>query len=93
MKFMENFTRNAIDARSWTTGTPADEWHVPSFTLYKPNGEEFHGAEKAWGEGIPGIYAYFSAHLHEPKFCVVWETEGGWDSMYTFLFHSKNNNF
>ncbi len=82
MKFMENFTRNAFDKRSWTTGTPATEWHVPDYTLHKANGEVFHGAEKAWNEEIPGIYAPFAAHLHEPEFCVCWETEEGWDSKY-----------
>ena len=86
MKFMENFTRNAFDKRSWTTGTPATEWHVPDYTLYKANGEVFHGAEKAWNEGIPGIYAPFAAHLHEPEFCVCWETEEGWDSKYTRFY-------
>lgn len=87
MKWMENYTKNTIDARAWTTGnTQATEWHVPDFTLYKANGEVYHGAEKAW-EAIGTMFAPFQAHLHEPEFCVCWEREeGGWDSEYIFIF-------
>ena len=86
---MENYTKNGIDARAWSTtgnnNTPATEWHVPDYTLYKANGEVYHGAEQAW-EAIGALYAPFKGHLHEPEFCVCWETEGGWDSMFYFLF-------
>ena len=80
MKFMENFTRQAIDARGWESGTQASEWHTSDFTLYKANSEVFSGAEESWSKGIPGTYAPFKAHLHEPNFLVCWETKEGWES-------------
>jgi len=46
MAWMESYTRS-VDNRSWTTGTPASEWHTAEFTLQKSDGTVIHGGEAA----------------------------------------------
>jgi hypothetical protein len=79
MKFMEDYTRNAIDTRAWEKDNSVSDWHTSDFTLYKANGEVFSGQE-AWTKGISGLYAPFKSHLHDPNFLACWETKTGWES-------------
>ncbi|KAL8689355.1 MAG: hypothetical protein Q9218_004958 [Villophora microphyllina] len=90
LEWMEDYTRNAIDSRSWGSGTPYWEWHTEDWTLQTANGAIYHGGENAWKEGIPSVYSLFKAHLHEPNFAVTFETSDGWEmigqaDMYAYL--------
>ncbi|CAF9941154.1 MAG: hypothetical protein ALECFALPRED_009011 [Alectoria fallacina] len=79
MRWMESYTKNAVDARGWESNVPYSDWHTSDFTLYKADGAVIHGGREAWEEGFPSIYGPFEAHLHEPNFLACWETEEGWE--------------
>jgi hypothetical protein len=47
-------------------------------TLVKSTGENVSGGDASWSSFSKELYAPFAQHLHDPQFCVVWETENGW---------------
>ncbi|KAK1029437.1 hypothetical protein LTR33_017233, partial [Friedmanniomyces endolithicus] len=79
MKWMEDYTNNIIDGRKFHETASSVGW-TPEFTLKKSTGEVVEGTDKAWA-ALQEIYAPFSEHVHDPTFCVCWETEKGWDML------------
>ncbi|KAK0342825.1 hypothetical protein LTR91_023173 [Friedmanniomyces endolithicus] len=79
MKWMEDYTNNIIDGRKFHETASSVGW-TTEFTLKKSTGEVVEGADKAWA-ALQEIYAPFSEHVHDPTFCVCWETEKGWDML------------
>ncbi|KAK4502982.1 hypothetical protein PRZ48_006409 [Zasmidium cellare] len=75
LAWMEKYTRNIIDTRSWNT--PASDWHTPDFTFQKSTGQVVEGADAAF-KSVAEVYAPFSAHCHDPAFLICWETSSGW---------------
>ncbi|KAK4693222.1 hypothetical protein P7C71_g4136, partial [Lecanoromycetidae sp. Uapishka_2] len=85
MKFMENFTKNAIDNLAYRSGTPYTDWYTDGFVLQKANGEIMHGGKKAWEEGLESTYGPFKSHFHDPNFLSCVETNDGWRMVRTLL--------
>lgn len=76
MTWMEKYTK-AFDSRA-SFDAPYSDWHTSDFTLHQADGSIVSGGEDAWA-AVKKLYSPFSAHLHDPTFCVVWETEHGWE--------------
>ena len=79
MKWMEKFTKDAIDNLAYRSGCPYSDWYTDEFMLQKATGEVIYGGKKAWEEGITSIYAPFASHLHDPNFLSCIEREYGWE--------------
>lgn len=76
MNWMENYTKDVVDARKFIDSAP-DEWHTSDWTLQKSTGEQFKCTDKAWA-ALKETYAPFAEHVHDPQFLVCWEMEKGW---------------
>ena len=72
MKWMERYTREQIDARTWASGADPNTWHTPDFTLQKSDGTRREGADKA-NDALAEVYGLFSGgQKHVPTFLVCW---------------------
>lgn len=76
MKFMEDYTRNCIDNRSFDK--PHSDWHSDDYSLLKSDGTEIKGGKDAWA-GVGATYAPFTGHHHQPFFLSCIETEYGYE--------------
>ena len=84
MAFLEKYTE-AFDNHKVTEENFSD-WHTDDLSFQKANGEVITGGVTAL-KAILEVYQPFSAYLHEPKFCVLWEVENGYDMVgYATLF-------
>ena len=57
---------------------PYTKFHTEDFVLTKFDGTVLPPGEASWKGWLEG-YAPFSEHLHEPKYCCVYERDGGWE--------------
>lgn len=72
MKWMERYTREQVDARTWASGVDPNEWHTSDFALQKSDGTRREGADKA-NDALGEIYGPFTGgQKHEPTFLVCW---------------------
>jgi len=76
MKFMEDYTINCIDNKSFDK--PYSDWHTDNYSLLKSDGTEIKDAKAAWA-GVGATYAPFTAHLHQPFFLSCHETSYGYE--------------
>jgi len=76
MQWMEKYTL-AFDADQLASSSFSD-WHTDDLTYQKGTGEVITGGETAFKACLE-VYAPFAAHLHEPAFVIVWETEDGYE--------------
>ncbi|GAB7333509.1 hypothetical protein MBLNU13_g05094t3 [Cladosporium sp. NU13] len=85
MKWMERYTREQIDVRTWANGADPNEWHTSDFALQKSDGTRREGADKA-NDALGEIYGPFTGgQKHEPTFLVCWEEGDGW----SMIGHAK----
>ena len=80
IRFMEEYTAEAIDAKGYDGTIPVERYHLPDFRLVLGNGTVVDGAGDAM-KALQGVYAPFAEHLHDPTFLVTWETQDGYGMM------------
>jgi hypothetical protein len=59
---------------------PYTRFHTDDFTFTKSDGTVLPAGEASWKGFLEG-YAPFSEHLHEARYCCVYERNGGWEMM------------
>lgn len=57
---------------------PYTEFHAHEFVFTKSDGTVFPPGEASWKGWLEG-YAPFTEHLHEARYCCVYERGGGWE--------------
>jgi len=78
MEWMEDYTKNFNARGDWDQ--PSSDWLSADFTFVKPDGTVSTGQEEAFQQ-VKDLYAPFTKELHEPYFCVCWETQNGWEML------------
>jgi hypothetical protein len=69
--------QEAFDHGDMKTG-PYTKYHAYDFVLTKSDGTVLPPGEPSWQGWLAG-YAPFTSHLHEPRYCCVYERNGGWE--------------
>lgn len=59
---------------------PYTQYHTSDFVFTKSDGTVLPPGEASW-KGWLGGYAPFTEHLHEARYCCVYERNGGWEMM------------
>lgn len=71
--------QEAFDCGSMKT-EPYTVFHADDFTFTKTDGTVLPPGEASWKAWLEG-YAPFTEHLHEARYCCVYERNGGWEMM------------
>jgi hypothetical protein len=59
---------------------PYTQYHSNDFVFTKSDGTVLPPGEASWKGWLEG-YAPFTEHLHEARYCCVYERNGGWEMM------------
>ncbi|KIW67160.1 hypothetical protein PV04_06432 [Phialophora macrospora] len=59
---------------------PYTRYHTDDFVFTKSDGTVLPPGEASWNGWLEG-YAPFTEHLHEARYCCVYERDGGWEMM------------
>ncbi|KAL6240705.1 hypothetical protein RBB50_012415 [Rhinocladiella similis] len=59
---------------------PYTQFHTKDFVFTKSDGTVLPAGEASWNGWLEG-YAPFTEHLHEARYCCVYERNGGWEMM------------
>jgi len=76
MAWLEKHTK-AFENHELTEANFSD-WHTDDMTFQKANGEIITGGLAAFKASLE-VYQPFATYMHEPKLCVVWENENGYE--------------
>lgn len=71
--------QEAFDHGNMKSG-PYTQYHTNDFVFTKSDGTVLPPGEASWKGWLEG-YAPFTEHLHEPRYCCVYERDGGWEMM------------